>query len=57
MSSRELKDSEAAELASTQIAMDGIAVVVNNENTLDDITSEQIKSIYLGETTDWADVK
>ena len=37
--------------------MDGIAVVVNNENTLDDITSEQIKSIYLGETTDWADVK
>lgn len=57
MSSRELKDSEAAELASTQIAMDGIAVIVNNENTLDDITSEQIKSIYLGETTDWADVK
>lgn len=57
MSSRELKDSEAAELASTQIAMDGIAVIVNNENTLDDITSEQIKSIYLGETTDWADIK
>ena len=37
MSSRELKDSEAAELASTQIAMDGIAVVGSNENTLDDI--------------------
>ena len=57
MSSRELKDSEAAELASTQIAMDGIAVIVNNGNTLDDITSEQIKSIYLGETTDWSEIQ
>ena len=57
MSSRELKDSEAAELASTQIAMDGIAVVVNTDNTLAAITPPHLKSIYLGKTTDWADVK
>lgn len=57
MASRELKDSELAELTGVEIALDGIAVIVNNENTLDNITSEQIKSIYLGETTDWADVK
>ena len=57
MSSRELKDSEKAELVSTQIAMDGIAVIVNNSNTIDNLTSEQIKGIYLGETTDWSEIK
>ena len=40
MASRALKDSEKAELVSTQIASDGIAVVVNNDNTLDDLTSD-----------------
>lgn len=37
--------------------MDGIAVVVNNANPLTDITSDQIKGIYTGETTKWEDVK
>jgi len=57
MSSRELKESEAAELVTSKIAMDGIAVIVNNANPVDDISSEQIKSIYLGETTDWSQIQ
>lgn len=57
MSSRELKESEAAELKADQIALDGIAVIVNNENPTDDISSENIKNIYLGEITNWEDVK
>ena len=57
MASRELKDSELAELTPTQIAMDGIAVIVNQDNALDDITMEQIRQIYTGEVTDWADVQ
>ena len=52
MASRELKDSES-ELKATAIAMDGIAVIVNKNNTLDDITSEQVKDIYLGNVTSW----
>ena len=52
MASRELKDSES-ELKATAIAMDGIAVIVNKNNTLDDITSEQVKDIYLGDVTSW----
>ena len=57
MSSRELKESEAAELKADQIALDGIAVIVNNENPTDNISSENIKNIYLGEVTNWEDVK
>lgn len=56
MASRELKDEEKAELTGTSIALDGIAVVVNPNNTVEDLTMDQIKSIYIGETTDWADV-
>nr|WP_297275244.1 substrate-binding domain-containing protein [uncultured Agathobaculum sp.] len=56
MASRELKDEEAAELTGTSIALDGIAVVVNPANTVTSLTMDQIKSIYTGETTDWADV-
>ena len=52
MASRDLKDSES-ELKATAIAMDGIAVIVNKNNTLDDITSDQVKSIYLGDVTSW----
>lgn len=55
MASRELKDSESA-LTATAIAMDGIAMIVNPDNTLENISSEQIKAIYTGEITDWADV-
>lgn len=57
MSSRELKDEEAAKLATKQIAMDGIAVIENQSNTIDTLTSEQIKSVYLGETTAWDELK
>lgn len=58
MSSRDLKDTELAKgLTSTKIAIDGIAVIVNNENPLDNITTEQVKAIYKGETTTWGDVK
>ena len=56
MASRELKDEEKAELTGTSIALDGIAVVVNPANTVSNLTMDQIKTIYTGETTDWADV-
>ena len=57
MASRAVKDEELAEgLEPTQIALDGIAVVVNNDNSVKNLTSEQIKAIFTGETTDWADV-
>lgn len=57
MSSRELKDDEAKTLATKKIAMDGIAVIINKNNSIDNLTSDQIKSIYLGETTSWDDIK
>ena len=54
MASRELKDSEKEKgLTPIQIALDGIALVVNPENTTEDITKDQIKSIYTGETVTW----
>ena len=57
MASRDLKDSEKASgLSSKVIALDGIAVIVNNENTLDNITSEQVMKIYTGEITSWVDI-
>ena len=56
MASRELKDSELTELTATQIAMDGIAVIVNNDNPAASITAEQVRSIFTGETTKWSDV-
>ena len=57
MASRELKDEEAAELQATVIAKDGIAVIVNNDNTFDELSSEQVKAIFTGETTDWSELK
>ena len=58
MASRELKDEELeAGLTSTTIANDGIAIIVNNDNPTDDLSVDQVKSIYVGDTTDWADVK
>lgn len=56
MASRELKDSETSQgLTATVIAQDGIAVIVNKENSVDALTSEQIKNIYVGNATTWAD--
>ena len=58
MSSRELKDSEKeAGLTPTVMALDGIAVIVNKDNRIGTLSSQQIQSIYIGETTSWADVK
>lgn len=58
MASRELKDSEkSAGLTSQAIALDGIAVVVNAKNSILDMTIDQIKSVYTGETTEWSKVK
>ena len=58
MASRELKDSEKSKgLKGTKIAIDGIAVIVNKDNSLDSISSEQVKSIFTGKVTDWSQVK
>ena len=58
MASRELKDSEKSKgLKGTKIAIDGIAVIVNKDNSLDSIISEQVKSIFTGKVTDWSQVK
>ncbi len=58
MASREVKDSEIADgLIPTVIAMDGIAVIVNKNNAVENLTSEQIKGIYTGEITDWSEVQ
>jgi phosphate transport system substrate-binding protein len=52
MASRELKDTES-QLTPLQIALDGIAVIVNNENPLPGLTKEQVKSIFTGNITEW----
>ncbi|MDD3140118.1 MAG: substrate-binding domain-containing protein, partial [Lachnospiraceae bacterium] len=57
MASRELKDTESsAGIEATAIALDGIAVVVNNNNTADELTSDQVKSIFTGEALTWDEV-
>ena len=58
MASRELADSEAKKgVTATVIAQDGIAVIVNKDSDVDELTSDQVKAIYTGETTKWADIK
>lgn len=58
MASRELKDSEIeAGLECQAIALDGIAVVVNNESEIDELSSDQIKKIYTGEITKWSEIE
>lgn len=56
MASRDLKNEEKSALKVETIAKDGIAVIVNNANTCDDLTLDQVKSIYTGETTVWSDI-
>ena len=56
MAPRDLKDEEKSALKVETIAKDGIAVIVNNANTCDDLTLDQVKSIYTGETTVWSDI-
>ena len=58
MASRELKDSETSEgVTGQEIALDGIAVIVNTENPMTDITSAQVKDIYTGAVTNWEDLQ
>lgn len=57
MASRALKDSELEKLNGISIAMDGIAIVVNKENAIDNLSSEQVRAIFTGETTTWDEVK
>lgn len=58
MASRDLKDSETeAGLTATVIAKDGIAVIVNNDAGIDELTSEQVKDIYTGNITTWEELK
>lgn len=53
MASRDLKDSEKAVLNYNPIAIDGIAVIANNANPIDDLTMDEVKAIYIGEATEW----
>ena len=57
LSSRDLKDEEKQSgLKGTVVALDGIAIVVNPENTVEDLTVEQIADLYTGKITNWKDV-
>lgn len=57
MASRELKDEEKAELEYKVIAQDGIAVVVSPNNSFDEVSLDSLKGIYLGDITEWDQVK
>lgn len=58
MSSRALKEEEISEgLTPVTIALDGIAVIVNRENAVENLTSEQIRRIFTGEVTDWSEIE
>lgn len=56
MASKEVKGEDAEGLTVYQLCIDGIAIVVNNENAVEDLTTAQIKAIYLGTTDNWSDV-
>lgn len=57
LSSRNLKDDEKASgLQETILAYDGIAIIVNPENAIDDLSVEQISKIYTGEITNWSEL-
>lgn len=57
MASRELSDTERAELVPAVIALDGIAVIVSAENPVGSLTLEQVRQIFVGELTSWSDIK
>lgn len=56
LASRNLKDEEKANLSETVVAIDGIAIIVSNENSVSDLTVEQIAGLYTGEITNWKDL-
>lgn len=57
MASRELKEEELAKLKGEAIALDGIAVIVSNDNPVSEISTESIKDVFTGKVLDWKDVK
>ena len=56
LSSRALKDDEKADVESTTIALDGIAIIVNNASKVEDLTVDQLKQMFTGEITNWSEV-
>ena len=56
MASRTLKDSETAVLNATAIALDGIAVIVNADNPVENLTAEQVRKVFTGELTLWSEI-
>ena len=56
LSSRALKDDEKADVEGTTIALDGIAIIVNNASKVEDLTVDQLKQMFTGEITNWAEV-
>ena len=56
LSSRALKDDEKADVEGTTIALDGIAIIVNNVSKVEDLTVDQLKQMFTGEITNWSEV-
>ena len=56
LSSRALKDDEKADVDGTTIALDGIAIIVNNASKIEDLTVDQLKQMFTGEITNWSEV-
>ena len=56
LSSRALKDDEKADVEGTTIALDGIAIIVNNASKVEDLTADQLKQMFTGEITNWSEV-
>ena len=57
MASRDLKDSEIEQgITGTVIAMDGIAVIVNNDCVVEELSVQDVMNIYIGEAVTWSDV-
>ena len=56
LSSRALKDDEKADVEGTTIALDGIAIIVNNTSKVEDLTVDQLKQMFTGEITNWSEV-
>ena len=56
MSSRTLKDSEAAQLTALPIATDGIALIANHDNSITGLTREQVRAVFIGEVTKWSEL-
>lgn len=57
MASRSLKDSEKEQLEGLEIALDGIAVIANSQNSIDELTSQNVKDIFTGNIIMWNEIK